>query len=205
MAEGLEKAINLALSLDPASNTLLKNHQGKVLQFEITSLNKRFYIRILTEKISVLTQHDDQPDTLIKGNFFAFINQVIPFAPNSSTQRQDSDRINSFIIEGDTELAHDVQRLMKNFDSHWEEYCSFFIGDTATQKMSQLWQRLSQTSHSLVKRALEDAQDYIQEEQSFVPSPEEVDDFYEEVEQLRNNIDRLEARGQRLLERKSSK
>jgi ubiquinone biosynthesis protein UbiJ len=198
MAQGLERAINTALSLDPESKSLLAAHSGKIVQIEITSLNTCCYLQLLPEKLMVLTTFDDQVDTVIKGNFFAFINQVVPLA-------ETPEQSNAIVVEGDTELAHDIQRLMKNFDSHWEDYASFVVGDTATQNMSQAWQWLKTTVRTITRRAREDTQEYIQEEQSFVPTREEVEDFYDDVTLLRQDIDRLEARWQRLQERNSSK
>jgi ubiquinone biosynthesis protein UbiJ len=187
LSQGVEAIINQLLALNPVSQSLLENHQGKVLLLEISDIDQHFYLRFTSEKILLLSVYCDQPNAIIRGTSFSFLKQLklTGFAQELS-------------IQGDVEFAQDIQHLIKNFNFHSEDYLSFLAGDVMTHNLTQIRQKIKNSSETIKKRSLEDMIEYIQEEQHFVPTKEEVEDFYEDVAQLGHSIDVLEARWNRL-------
>lgn len=186
----LEKAINSFLALDANQKSRLESHHGKALNLKFTDISFDIYLIIHIEKIHVHSTHDENVDTVIAGSLLSFLKQL--------KSKATSDDIK---IEGDVEFAHDLLRLLKNIDVNWEEYAAFFVGDMAAFHIGNFLQQFTRSVKQISARTIEDALDYIQEEKKFIPTKEEVEDFYDDLQELRNDIDRLEARWNRLMEK----
>jgi ubiquinone biosynthesis accessory factor UbiJ len=180
--------MNQVLALDPSSLTILAKHNGKVIEITIKELHFSFFLVIRPEKIYVFSTY--QPaDAAISGSLLTLVKQLQTNADASKLR-----------VAGDMELVQDLQRLIQNLDIDWQEYLSCIIGDVAANKVAYFMQQLKATTLIHKQRTLEDFREFLQEEQRFLPTCEEVEDFYEEIMALRNSIDRLEARLQRLTE-----
>jgi ubiquinone biosynthesis protein UbiJ len=185
----IEKAMNSVLALHSGKHQILEIHAGKALHINFKDLNMDLFLIVHPEKIYVHSVFPDTPDTMVSGSIINFLKQL-------KTDSLSPD-IN---VEGDVDLAHDIMRLFKTIDINWEEYSAFFIGDLPTHHFSNFVRQCKKTVRHISSRSIEDAVDFIQEEQRFLPTNEEVEDFYEDIRELRNNIDRLEARLNRLME-----
>jgi ubiquinone biosynthesis accessory factor UbiJ len=189
LARVIETALNSVLVLDVKTRQWLEQHNGKVIQFDLTDIKQQFYLVIEATTIFVYTIYTETPHTIIRGSCLALSKQIKSSSSGSELS-----------IEGDVELAQDLQLLLKNLDINWEEYLSYFLGDVVTHRISQTLQQVKSSTHSFKQRGLEDLLEFIQEEKRFLPTKEEVEDFYEDLGQCRHAIDRLEARLMRLKE-----
>lgn len=181
--------MNSFLTLHSGKHQILEMHAGKTLHINFKDLNMDLFLIIHPEKIHVHSVFPDTPDTIVSGSIFDFIKQL-----NSEALSND------ISVEGDVDLAHDIMRLFKYMDFNWEEYSAFFVGDLPTHHLSNFVRRCKNAVSRISSRSIEDAVDFIQEEQRFLPTKEQVEDFCEDIQELRNNIDRLEARLNRLME-----
>lgn len=184
--QALEMATHNLLTMDPNHIHFLKKHHGKVLKITLLDIHQTFYLVIHSQRIYINSFFNDPADTNVTGTTFAFINQAIGHDAMANLQ-----------IDGDIDLAQDLQKLIKQFDCNWREFFAFCFGDVAAYKMATVGSQLTNTVHQISSRTLDDLLDYIHEEKRFLPTQEEVEDFYEEVANLRLAIDRLEARLER--------
>ncbi|MBA2653575.1 MAG: SCP2 sterol-binding domain-containing protein [Gammaproteobacteria bacterium] len=187
LARMLETTINQLIVLDPSHHDLLTKHAGKTLTLQLKDFNHSFYFRFLPNKINVYTVYEHVPDALIVGDVISLLKQI---KPGNSAQ--------DLIIEGDIDFAQDTQHFIQSIDINWEEYIAFLAGDFTTNQITKLWSKVKQSSTTNTLRTIEDVKDYIQEEKRFIPTREEVEDFYDEISKLRYDIERLEARWDRL-------
>lgn len=185
----LEKSLNQLLSLRE-DNSILRQHNGKALKIVLSDFSANFFLVLRNEKIYFYTMYSHEVDTIIRGTSFNFLKQLRP-----------KNQLPDLAIEGDIEFAEAMQSLLRDLNINWQEYVAFFVGDFITQKADHLMNTVKKTFSYTKDRSIADVIEYIQEEQRFAPSREEIEDFYEDITLLRQDIDRLEARFNRIKEK----
>ncbi|MDQ1362339.1 MAG: ubiquinone biosynthesis accessory factor UbiJ, partial [Pseudomonadota bacterium] len=101
-------------------------------------------------------------------------------------------------ISGDTRLGHQFKKVLQQLNIDWEEHLSRYLGDMAAHQLGNAardfakWMRRSNQSMHL------NAGEYLQEESRMVVGKAEIDRFAREVDELRDAVDRIEARISRL-------
>lgn len=191
LTEALETSINLVLKKDPASLKKFAALQGKVIAFELTELDLSFYLFPHTEGVQVQFIYDGQADTTLQGSPLAFINMSLGDASESFFSGE-------VRIKGDIELGQHFKRLIDQLDLDWEEWMSEYSGDLIAFKTGSLVRDLHSWGKNTLKTLQLDAQEYIQDEGRLSPHSDEIEDFADNISQLRDHTARLEARILRL-------
>ncbi|MGB5591910.1 MAG: sterol-binding protein, partial [Gammaproteobacteria bacterium] len=106
-------------------------------------------------------------------------------------------------ISGDPVLAQDFQRLLDLARPDWEEELSRLVGDVAAHQLGNAARDLMRWSLQAADTLGRDTSEYLREESRDLPTRFEVDEFLDQVDELSGDIDRAEARLQRL-ERRAS-
>ena len=111
---------------------------------------------------------------------------------------EDSIRDGSLDLAGDAGTAQRFQKLLEHAKPDLEEELSTFIGDTAAHSLGELargFGRWAKQSRSIMR---DNIREYLQEESREVPSRYEVERFTKNVNRLRDDVDRLAVRIDRL-------
>ena len=188
----LEAAFNNYLALDPEAPEKLTAFDGKIICIDIRGLNKRIYLLINGSKISVVKQHDAEPDATITGS---------PAALFKLGVHRDSAPLffaGEVEIRGDTRLGRQFKALLADMEIDWEEHLSRLIGDIAAHRVAGLFNELKEWSESVSGNFADDVGEYLQEESRDVVSGAEMEMFYQQVDKLRDDTERLKARFDRL-------
>jgi ubiquinone biosynthesis protein UbiJ len=101
-------------------------------------------------------------------------------------------------ISGDTELGQLFKRLFDSLDIDWEEYFSHYTGDIVAHKMGSLLRSGIDWSQQAIDILRQDIAEYLLQEDHLVPEKAELEGFYTDIDTLRDNTERLEARIQRI-------
>ena len=88
--------------------------------------------------------------------------------------------------------------MVEKLEIDWEEHLSRLTGDIIAHQIGNTVRGLFRWGERSAEHLGQDAADYLQEETDILPVPWEVEGFIEEVDTLRSDIDRLEARVKRL-------
>ena len=188
----LESAFNNYLVLDPEAPEKLTAFDGKIICIDIRGLNKRIYLLINGSKISVLKQHDAEPEATITGS---------PAALFKLGLHRDSAPLffsGEVEIRGDTRLGRQFKSLLADMEIDWEEHLSRLIGDIAAHRIVGLFNTLMEWSESVSGNFADDVGEYLQEESRDIVSGAEMGMFYQQVDKLRDDTERLKARIDRL-------
>ncbi len=188
----LETAFNNYLALDPEAPEKLTAFDDRIICIDIRGPNKRIYLLINGSKISVLEQHDAEPDATIIGS---------PAALFKLGVHRDSAPLffaGEVEIRGDTRLGRQFKSLLADMEIDWEEHLSRLIGDIAAHRVAGLFNALKEWSESVTGNFADDVGEYLQEESRDVVSGAEMGMFYQQVDKLRDDTERLEARIYRL-------
>jgi len=191
ITEALETSINYVLKQDPATLEKFAALQGKVIAFELTDLDLTFYIFPHTEGVQVKYLYEGKADTTLQGSSLAFVNMSLGDATESFFS-------GDIRIKGEIELGQHFKRILDQLDLDWEEWLSGFTGDLVAFKAGSLIRSFSSWGKDALKTLELDAHEYIQDEGQLSPHSAELEEFTDNISQLRDDTARLEARISRL-------
>ena len=188
----LENAANAYLRLDPTSLTKLAHLQGKVVAVELRGLNQTLYLRPDGQGLMVQSHYEGEADATLSGTPIAFAELSLSHNPNRVLFRGDVE------ISGDIKLGQDFKRIIDGLDVDWEEVLSQYTGDIIAHKMGSLLREMNQWGKNALTTLGQNGAEYFQQESFDLPFKEEVQPFLKEVNQVRDDVERLAARVARL-------
>ena len=97
-------------------------------------------------------------------------------------------------IEGDAEVAQAFSELLKQARPDLEEELSRIVGDVAAHQVGNLARSVMDFGQRARSTFAQNIAEYLQEEGRDVPTRVEADEFIADVDRLRDDVDRLEAR-----------
>jgi ubiquinone biosynthesis protein UbiJ len=188
----LEQGLNRALQLDPSSAAQLAQLSGKVFKMHCTSPELEFYLFPDAGGIKLMGYWDGEITTGITG-------QAADFANLASADDPAAALINGNLeLSGDSGPLLELQSILSNLDMDWEAPLVNSLGDVVGHQLAQGLRGLfgwgQQASSSFIRQLDE----FIHEEARLAPPRQEVEDFYQDLEQLNLRVDRLEARMRKL-------
>jgi ubiquinone biosynthesis protein UbiJ len=188
----LETALNSYLALDPEAPGKLQAFDGKVICIDVRGPDRKLYLLINDKRISVNLNHDTEPDASISGSPAALVKLGI---------HRDSASLffaGEVEIRGDTRLGRKFKSLLAEMQIDWEEHLSRLVGDIAAHRLVSVFNEVINWSASATSNLTDDVSEYLQEESRDVVSGPEMDIFFQQVDRLRDDTERLLARTDRL-------
>ncbi|MDH5784348.1 MAG: SCP2 sterol-binding domain-containing protein [Chromatiales bacterium] len=191
----LEQALNAALALDPKTTARLARLDGKTIAIELNGTGITLTLQPTAEgKLRLMGDYDGEVDTTLRGAPFALLRM--------STGRTGEGLFKGGVeIDGDVELGTQIQRVFEQLDIDWEEHLSRLTGDIIAHQIGNTLRGLFTWGARTAEHLGRDSADYLQEEREALPVDWEVDEFIRNVDTLRSDVDRIEARIKRLLNR----
>lgn len=189
----IETALNRYLALDDNRQILLHGLAGKVVAIKVLPFDEIIYLCPSADCIQVIDQLPvGEPDTIISGSLWALGLMGVSGKPMRSVFAGD------ISIEGDIQCGKQFQDLFKKLDIDLEAVLARFTGDQVAQGISQFFRASFDWGKDTVETFRLNAAEFIQEETRDVPAKVELDLFYQEVDDLISDFDRLEKRVERL-------
>ncbi|MCB1867561.1 MAG: SCP2 sterol-binding domain-containing protein [Gammaproteobacteria bacterium] len=184
----LEAALNSYLDLDTGARKQMEKLYGKVIAFEILGLGRTVYLIPGPGKMQVLEIFEGAPDCCISGTPSALARM--------SNRDSNSDQLFSGEVEisGDSELAHQLSRILGSMNIDWEEQLSRFTGDLIAHRIGNLFRTAQEWGTNSVATLYLDVQEYLQEELHLLPGRLEIEHFVGGVDTLRDDVERLQVR-----------
>ena len=108
-------------------------------------------------------------------------------------------RDGSLDLTGDAETAREFQQLLAFAKPDVEEELSGIVGDVAAHRLGEIARGVGRWGRDARSTMGANIREYLQEESRDAPSRYEVDAFSKNVGTLRDDVDRVEARLNRLL------
>ena len=191
-ANMLTSAFNKYLALDPEAPAKLTAFDGKLICIDFIGPGKNIYLSINDNKVTIVKQHDAEPDATISGSPAALFKLGVhrDAAPLFFSGEVE--------IRGDTRLGRQFKSLLAEMEIDWEEHLSTLIGDIAAHRVAGMFNELKKWSKSAAGNFADDIGEYLQEESRDVVSEAEMGMFYHQVDKLRDDTERLKARFDRL-------
>ena len=188
----LEAAFNAWLQLEASTHGQALNRlqalQGKLIRLHITNPDMQFDILPTAERIRVSTDYAAEPDVTITGSALGFMRLAVAEDSGKAMLAQ------GVTIAGDTGLGMQFSQILREVNIDWEELASRAVGDVMAHQLGQITRQskdwLDDTAHAMRLNT----QEYLQEEARLVPAEAELKAYLDAVDDLRMDVDRLEAR-----------
>jgi len=190
----LEKALNQGVKLDPATLAALEDLSGKVVGIELTGSGLKFYLFFSKQSIHVQAHLDGEPDVCLRGAPLAMMSLGL------AADQQDVLFSGDVEMSGDTEFGQRVKKIIDDIDIDWEEHVSHICGDVGAHQVGRAVRGLSEWANQSLHTLYEDIDEYLHDEVRMLPSRDQVNVFIADVDVLRNDVDRLEKRVERLVD-----
>ena len=197
----MEAGLNQLFAMDPDTYTLLKRFKGRIIAFHIIDIEQTLYFFPDQQGFQIVSHYEGEADTVISGSIFAFARMAIAEEKVKTTAVFKGD----ITITGDIALGQHFQSLFRQLDIDWEEHLSHITGDVIAHSLGNAargffgWGKQTLDSFTL------DASEYVQYETRDIASGPEINHFNSQIDQIRSDVDRAEARINRLLQASDSK
>lgn len=190
----LEAMGNHLLEFDPNALAKLSKLQGKVFKLELSVINRDVYFAPTDEGIQIKQQWSGDVDIILRGSPLAFTQFGLKQKGVDNQIFLDK-RVS---IEGDAELAQDLQKIIRELDIDFEELLSRYVGDIAAHEIGRGARAFREWATGAANSVQLDIQEYMVEESRILAPQWRVTKFNEQADTLRADVDRLDLRVQRI-------
>lgn len=191
----ITKAMNAYLGLDPESKNRLKKLRGHTIAFELLPFHFTFQCTFDDKGVTLLSDESLPVDAKIRGTPI----QMMTVAINKDHRQRFF--AEDLVIEGNAEIGQQVIEIFDELNIDWEDHFSRAVGDVpayhVNRFMRNVGQFLRQTNHTFTQNMDE----FLHEEIEWFPSREALQDFFNDIDTLRMDVDRAEAKIMQLSEK----
>lgn len=184
----LEMAFNRAIHGSPSALADCEAMANRCIRVDLTDLALTVSVVPVPGGVQLLAGEPEHADVRFEGTSWALMRAAL--ADDGSRR--------GVTIDGDFDLGERFQGLLRKIRPDAEEALSRLVGDelahAARAGLAGLADRLRGAAETLGR----DLGEYFQYETGDLPTPDEVSDFLAEVDRLRDDVARLEARVRRL-------
>jgi ubiquinone biosynthesis protein UbiJ len=189
----LETALNRALALDVDTRAGLAALAGKRLTLSLTSPPLALQVRVEGERLAVGPVDDvSEPHLAVRSSLAGLLAQW------SFLRREDVAPVGKLHVAGDADLARRLQRLAENFDPDWQQPFVAVFGDVLGVQMANAVAGALRQARSAAADLAATAAEFVTEETRDVVSKPELNAFHEDVDAVRDAVERIAARVARL-------
>lgn len=187
----LAAALNRLVALDPDTVTALRGLEGQRIGLALEAPPLALDIRVVEGQLEV-GPPSAEPELGIRATLSGVLSQL-PFLRTPGAPPVGKLRIN-----GDAELARRLQKLAQRFDPDWEKPFAEAFGPLLGPQIASVLREGLKTGMTVAKKFSRDAADYLTEESRDLVGNAELSAFLDDVDELRDRVERLAARMERL-------
>jgi ubiquinone biosynthesis protein UbiJ len=191
----VQQGIATVLRLDPHTKNALSEIDGKVIRINCTSPAVTMHLFVMDNEVDVAGTFDDEPDTTITGSATALL---------SLRYKTDALYKGDVTLSGDTATANKLRAILSGIDIDLEEVVAPITGDSVAHQLGRVGRQFSDWLGDTSTSLKQNTSEYLQEEVNILAPNSEIKRFCAEVEALREQTDRLDAR-MAILENKANK
>jgi ubiquinone biosynthesis accessory factor UbiJ len=183
---GAEKIINAALVYDPATRIALTKLEPQVLAVKFTAPEFTLFVMPTQEGVRLLAHYEGDVTTQLSGSASALLS-LLKGSPinlkNTGVQ-----------VNGNLTFLTELQHILQKIDIDWEEMLSQVTGDIIGHQSADMIRAKMGWAKDRLSSLQRLTTEFLTEELSVLPSKPEVKHFNAQVDNLRFDVDRIEAR-----------
>jgi ubiquinone biosynthesis protein UbiJ len=197
LTDALEKALNRNLARSPRARELLESLAGRRLEIELRGTRAQVSIESSGTALRVGmssflappagTPARAPPDARVSGSLLALLS-LAGSDPEAVIRRGDAE------ITGDAEIAARFRELARLLRPDLEEELSRWVGDAPAHQAARLAKSALGFGRRAITTGARNLAEYLSHETQDLVCAAEAESLFRDVEQLREDVDRLEAR-----------
>lgn len=194
MTAVIETSLNTLIQDDPDLVRRLARLKGQVIQVHLKEFDKRLTF-VFSQQVDVLAHYEGTPDCTLSLNV-----SVLPELKDQSniTKLIKQDKLD---LDGDIQLAQSFSQLITQCKPDIEEWISRVTGDVVAHTLVQGVTQIGQFARTQLRHQQDYLAQVVTEEWRLAPPPLEVAHFCDQVDEVKSQAARVEAKLNQLLER----
>jgi ubiquinone biosynthesis protein UbiJ len=170
---------------------LCREMDRTIVAINVSNTGLAAWFIVSDDAVNITGNCDDEPDVIVTGSLFTL-------ASMAGQSGAEAIRDGSLELSGDARKAQQFQRLLSLAKPDIEEELSNVVGDVAAHRLGEIARGVGRWSRDARTTMGANIREYLQEESGDVPSRDEVERFAADVDTLRDDVERAEARLNRL-------
>ena len=183
----LTALVNRQIKATTPARELCAELDGKIMAVRVKDTGLAIYFCACPDEIALFGEYDGEPDVAITGS-------IMSLARLAGARGEDAIRDGSLELTGDAELAQAFQKLLGYGKPDIEEELSGVIGDVAAHRLGEVARNVGSWGKEASATLRQNITEFLQEERRDVPSRHEVETFTRKIDELRDDVARVEAR-----------
>ncbi len=184
----LEVAINRSLRSEPGVLAECAALEGRLLVLALSDLRREVTVRFGADGVQLLPGADPEADTVIRGGIAGLLRLAAGEGGVGALSAQ------GVRVEGDTELADRFRAILLRARPDLEDLLARVTGDVVAHTVGYSVRRLGDWARRGAETLRQDLAEYLRYESGDLVGQPEVEDFLADVDRLRDDLARLEAR-----------
>lgn len=182
-----EEMLNRQIAGSSRARAMLAALAGRSMELRFAATPLRVRLAESSGTLTVRPAGDEPADAVIEGTPLSFLRLATGDAAKSI-------RAGGMDVRGDAEIAEGFRRLLEVARPDFEEELSRFTGDAAAHYLAGFARDAVAFGRRAGDTLARNTAEYLTEESRDLPARVEVEEFLEDVDRLREAVDRLESR-----------
>lgn len=192
-ARALEAALSRLLALDPGTSAALHGLEGRRIQLTMQAPALALELVVRAGRFAVGPANSEaDPDLAVRGTLGGLLAQL-PFL-----RRNSAAVIGKVRIAGDAELARQLQRLVEQYDPDWNLPFTALFGEILGVQVADGVRAALRAGRDGAIQFAQHGAEFLTEESREVVGRAELEAHLDDVDGLRDRVERLAARMQHL-------
>lgn len=183
--------INRQIAAKTPARELCEALDGCTLAVRVEKTALAVYLVVIDTTLQIASTPVEEPDVIIAGSLFSL-------ARLSGPAGEELIRDGVVKISGDAVVAQRFQKLLRHGRPDLEEEISSVVGDVAAHGIGEFARGLSDWGREARATMRQNLGEYLREESRVAPSRYEVNTFRNQVDTLRDDVARFDARLKKL-------
>jgi ubiquinone biosynthesis protein UbiJ len=181
------------LQSDPGTLDRLAELDGKVIALDFESTDVTIFMFPTPAGIRLRDEWEGEVDVHMIGTPAELVKMGLaaksPITPGKINIK----------IQGDLHVGQQFKKILDDMQIDWEELLAQHIGDIAAHHASSFLRGLHKRIDETVRTVANNGSEYLRFEADMLPADWRVDEFIEGVDKIREDVDRMAMRVNRLL------
>ena len=156
---------------------------NKIISIILKNTSTTINILSSKENFKLIENIDKEPDLILEGSPIAFINYF-----------NNIDTADAIKISGDASLAEKFSNITQKININWEQIISEYTNDDVAFYSTKILKYIKTKKNEIEESFYRNSKEYFRDETNIIPSKDEIRDYIQEVDNLSNKIEVIEAK-----------
>jgi ubiquinone biosynthesis protein UbiJ len=187
-----EETVNRVLRLDSTAVARLSRLQGKVIEVNCSAPPVQVFLLPGEQGLRLAAQWQNASDCRLQASAINLIKLLLSSDKTRVLHQPDVQ------LDGDSSALMTLAEILQELELDWEYQLSRWIGPVASQLLATQLRSQASWTDSSMQRLRQSLADYLGEESRSLVGQREANARFDEIDRLRQRLDRLDARIQRI-------